>query len=265
MKKLFFLTLIGILVIFTSSCSVKTNSGSTGNISVENISMKDSTKSYICSIELDYPTKGNKILIHRIQEWISESFDGTFAGNFSDKDAFIKYYFNKNVEDLKELSKDYGTLSDMTLETRISIKKIYETPKYVTYELYMSSYSGGAHGTYETHGASFRKSDGRLFNWDILNNSINSEDNKDVANINDLISDALKQEFKIRTSEEFEEILFNNYLELPDNPPYFTKDGVVVAYSLYEIVAYAYGQPIVTIPYSKIKPLLTTSAKEVLE
>jgi hypothetical protein len=51
-----------------------------------------------------------------------------------------------------------------------------------------------------------------------------------------------------------------NRIPLPSNPPYFTKDGLCFTYQQYEIACYAVGLVSFTVPYAKIRPLLTEEA-----
>jgi hypothetical protein len=189
-----------------------------------------------CNFIVDYPIKGNEALLQSAREWISEQFGGTYKGSYLQGDSLLLYYGKAAMDTLNA----------------------YETNKFVTYEATSYSYLGGAHGGATLEGVTFRKSDGRKFGWEMFTRESR------FTILQGLIKDGLKQYFKVKTDEELKANFLNPdniyMIPLPQALPYFTKEGVKFVYAQYEIASYAAGMPSFTVPYDKIKPLLTAPA-----
>ena len=124
-----------------------------------------------------------------------------------------------------------------TFASETEIHFLYETDKFVTYEMKKYEDMGGAHGGTFISGMTFRKSDGRRVEWDLFTKSMQ-----------DVIKKGL-----------------NTYmLPLPATPPVFTKEGVLFTYQQYEIAAYAAGLPSFIVPYDEAKSLMNTTGKNLL-
>jgi len=82
------------------------------------------------------------------------------------------------------------------------------------------------------------------------------------------MTDGLKKYFEVGTDEELSEHLLidlkTGLLPPPETNPVFGKDGVTFTYQQYEIAAYAYGMPSVTVPYAAIRPYLSATAASLL-
>lgn len=243
----------------TTSCSNSRDN----QLTTDSIKFDKAEKSIDCHFVADYPVKGNQGLTLMVREWISEQMGGTYKGSYENGDSVVQYYGKAALDTLRAFAKEMsGDSPDMKLESTMSIRKSYETPKFVTYIASSYSYMGGAHGGATLEGATFRKSDGRKFGWDMFR--LDSRFTK----VQQLIKEGLKQYFKVKTDEELKSNLLNPdniyLLPLPQAAPYFTKEGITFVYGQYEIACYAAGMPTFTVPYSKAEGLLTQAAVSLL-
>ena len=78
----------------------------------------------------------------------------------------------------------------------------------------------------------------------------------------------LEFEEGVKNDENLKDLLIDvedvNKIPLPSSAPYFTKDGLCFIYQQYEIAPYASGMINFTIPYDKIRQLLTEDAQDLL-
>lgn len=215
-------------------------------------------KTDTCDFVVDYPTKGNPVLLQNLQEWISEQFGGTYRGSYDQGDSLLAYYGRIALDTMYHYSKDVD--KGMALINTMDIRKIYETDKFVTYEASSYSFLGGAHGGATLEGATFRKTDGRKFGYDMFLSEYR------YTKVQELIKAGLKQYFKVKTDNNLKDHFLDErdfyMIPLPQAIPYFTKDGIKFIYAQYEISCYADGMPTITVPYDKIKDCLTVPAFE---
>ena len=151
-----------------------------------------------------------------------------------------------------------------------------QTNKYVTYVENYDIYTGGAHGSHIVTGLTFRKSDGCLMGWKILDLNKKAEI---IALIKEELRDyfAFSEEDGPLTDEQLYEQLQlwdnpdtpENELEygvpLPYTPPYVSREGLAFVYQQYEIACYAAGLPSFIISFDKIRDFLSPEGRELLE
>lgn len=256
-------TIAAVCVVFamffltTTSCTNKQSE----ELTTDSVKFSKVEKSFKCNYVADYPTAGNPNLMLSIREWISEQMGGTYKGNFEKGDSVVNFYAQAQADTLKEFSK--LNVPGMVLEKNVSIRKVYETNKFVTYVATSYDYLGGAHGGATQIGATFRKSDGRKFGFDMFTTAGTQ------TKLQDILGDGLEEYFKVKSTEQLKSNLLNPdqayFLPLPQAAPYFTKDGITFVYAQYEIACYAAGMPTFTIPYNKIEDILTSSAAALLQ
>ena len=226
------------------------------------------------TLDLDLP-EGNSILAHRIREWVSEQI--SFNNQLS------KMYFDGNVDNAQAMADFYGKELLETIEKDITApifngyrsiditaSKYFENSKCVTWFFTVSEYMGGAHPSYVAYGATFRKSDGRMFGNDMV-----SPDWDDRQKLDSLIIDGLGEYFSDGVGEKVDrEAVIHEYtnedvneilVSLPKHGPWFNTTGVSFLYQQYEITAYALGMPEFVIPYDKMEGLLTPAAADLLK
>ena len=242
-----------------------------GKLTYKQVEQSKKDKSGEYKIVVDFPTSGNPILVNAIREYISESLgisyagelennmQGSYDGDLSNGQKMIDYYFDLKYKEFKkahDLMAENMTGDVPTFASETEIHFLYETDKFVTYEMKKYEDMGGAHGGTFISGMTFRKSDGRRVEWDLFTKSMQ-----------DVIKKGLKKYFEVNTDEELENSLSleNTYmLPLPATPPVFTKEGVLFTYQQYEIAAYAAGLPSFIVPYDEAKSLMNTTGKNLL-
>lgn len=243
------------------ACSNTGNNGNADNtVKTDSVKYEQNGKGIEISIKADFPEQNTSALYNSIAEYISEQLGGTYTGSLEHSDSIVDFYGQAQQDSMKKEQKDFGGPDDMAFSYSYEIKKDNETAEYVTFTTFSDTYLGGAHGSHYASGATFRKSDGRKFGFDMLRNT-------DSEAFHTLLKDGLKDYFKELTSgknmsdDQLKDLLMTeasvDWLPLPVTPPYLTKDGVTFVYQNYEIAPYAAGMPTFTVPYSKIKPFLT--------
>ena len=242
-----------------------------GKLTYKQVEQSKKDKSGEYKIVVDFPTSGNPILVNAIREYISESLgisyagemennmQGSYDGDLSNGQKMIDYYFDLKYKEFKNAHDEMAEHMQGDVPTYVSeteIHYLYETDKFVTYEMKKYEDMGGAHGGTFISGMTFRKSDGRRVEWDLFTKSMQ-----------DVIKKGLKKYFEVNTDEELENSLSleNTYLlPLPATPPVFTKEGVLFTYQQYEIAAYAAGLPSFIVPYNEAKSLMNTTGNNLL-
>ena len=242
-----------------------------GKLTYKQVEQSKKDKSGEYKIVVDFPTSGNPILVNAIREYISESLgisyagemennmQGSYSGDLGDGQKMIDYYFDLKYKEFKNAHDEMAEHMQgdtPTFASETEIHYLYETDKFVTYEMKKYEDMGGAHGGTFISGMTFRKSDGRRVDWELFTKSMQ-----------DVIKKGLKKYFEVHTDEEMEKFLSleNTYLlPLPATPPVFTKEGVLFTYQQYEIAAYAAGLPSFIVPYDEAKSLMNTTGKNLL-
>ena len=242
-----------------------------GKLTYKKVEQSKNDKSGEYKIVVDFPTGGNPILVNAIREYISESLgisyagemennmQGSYSGDLGDGQKMIDYYFDLKYKEFKNAHDEMAEHMQgdtPTFASETEIHYLYETDKFVTYEMKKYEDMGGAHGGTFISGMTFRKSDGRRVDWELFTKSMQ-----------DVIKKGLKKYFEVHTDEEMEKFLSleNTYLlPLPATPPVFTKEGVLFTYQQYEIAAYAAGLPSFIVPYDEAKSLMNTTGKNIL-
>jgi len=264
MIKRFFTATLVLTVFFMVDLSFASCVKNEKDLVTDSIGFEKKDKYVECGIVADVPTHGDEMFCNILKEFISEQLGGTYHNGYTDMDSLISYYGKMRLDELHGMAKEMEGIdfAGFPYTYNASIRKIYETDKVVTYQTVISQYLGGAHPFTYTSAATFRKSDGRRFGNEIFNEKFNEVSQE-------LIKDGLKKYFEVKTDEELRSSLLNttNYciLPMPQNPPYFTKDGIVLSYGQYEIAPYAAGMPSVVIPYDEAKTLLKVSVAEAIE
>ena len=210
-------------------------------------------------VTLDYPTQGPQLLVEEIRSMILEILNGenvsSYTGDISDGDAVADFYARQYAS---YYSSDVD-MKDYPAELAFKLKKLSETDKFVTYEVFLSEYSGGAmHGMYTTHGVTFKKSDGSMVT-NIIKNTSDPGFKKIV--IDDVLSKLSSSLEDITTY--FKEDFSEN--PLPQADLFITERGVELRYQPYEIASYGDGVIEVTLPWWEIKDYLTSEVKALAE
>lgn len=280
------LSAIGLMVLMLS-CGNKgqvSSSGSVDSLSVDSVatevdeevcidSIKTDTVSfskedgiYKFGLVADYPVAGPDSVVKKIREFINDFFGGAYEGSLADGNGMIARNGEMSFGNFLELCGDADLEEVNELFQYKSVNKGYETGKFVTFNVWVSQYTGGLHGIGFEEGHTFSKVNGQCFGYEMMRDL-------DTPAFKQLIKEGLKRFF---TSEDAKELISDNDLlqelvsysgsadeiPLPDNEPYMTEKGVTFIYQPYEISYYAAGKPEFTISYDIVRPYLTQQAIE---
>ncbi|MFT4094834.1 MAG: DUF4163 domain-containing protein [Niabella sp.] len=128
---------------------------------------------------------------------------------------------------------------------------IYNGNGYVVYSIYSYAYTGGAHGMYGTG----------MYCFDVENKkqlAFNDIVKADSLAISGLLEKSYRAKFNLPSSTPITDRLFVNAIPLNKNF-YFSPKGLGFIYTPYEIASYADGEINLWIPFSDLKPYLTTA------
>lgn len=197
------------------------------------------------------------VLANAVMEWINEwCLDGCCGDDLKDIRSMIAEY----VTYVCKQEADAGMGADAQYE--FQIRKVYENANVVTFLFTSYDYAfGAAHGDGYTRGATFRKSDGKRFGWNMFRLS---------ANLQPQLKKGLMAYFEVKTDKELEENLMvdnlysADYLPKPQTDPWVTEEGVVMLYQSYEAACYAAGHPTLVIARDELEPLLTATAYKLI-
>lgn len=198
------------------------------------------------------------VLARAVMEWVNEDcLDGEDDGDMTDVKAMVDGYVKRRTT-----GDDFKTQGGGTLD--FSVRKVFENDKLVTflYENYVYML-GAAHGMGSVKGATFRKTDGKIFGWNMFRHG---------ADLQPLLNQGLKKYFNVTTDEELDENLLvqddlysAHYLPHPGTAPWIDKDGVVLMYQSYEVAPYSGGKPTVVIDMKDAEKYLTTTMNKLLK
>jgi hypothetical protein len=240
------------------ACGSKTEKADAVGQSSTDIALYDLHENGVnCVISAEQP--GDTPWSLAVGEWLDERLGGCYDGNPRDMKALVEFYGQVSTDSLKSLLEDPNP--DVELEFEATMTKEYETESFVTYTL--SSYIGlgGAHPLSLEEGATFRKSDGRRLDWNIIRNDMRIE-------LDELIKSFLMDYVEVANEEDLEPYLPGTdiyAIPLPQSPPYLLENGVAFIYQQYEIMGYAMGMPADTIAYERMMPLLTRNVQKLIE
>lgn len=214
-------------------------------------------------VNLQLPT-ATGTLSTAICRYANTELGGKYTGSVLNGKAMADFYANRlyreNIGDAREMNADPEYSITFLFER--SVKKGDENAKYVTFISSQDDFQGGAHGMYAYNAATFRKSDGKKFGWDMLANKNNPQ-------FRQLFTTAVKQYMKkdlgMSDADIREFMDGKRNVDLPTTAPYFAKTGVTFVYQFYELGSYSMGMPEVTIPYAQIKAYLTPAAKALIQ
>ena len=261
MKKTIAFTLLIALAVATFARQKK-------NIQLQSIKKEMKSEHISSTITIDFPTGSNAFLTRNLREYVNEALGGTYSGNIADSTALLHFYTKMNFDSLQSIMQSPENAEAPTAEGMYScsITRLEETEKYVTMQMAWARYTGGAHEFHEFSAATFRKTDGRKFGYDMFRTIDNDFYNLLKEGLRSYFEDC--EQGKRITDEELKEMIFPenniNFLPRPVYPPYLTQKGVAFVYQPYEITPWAAGMPTFIIPYEKISHLLTATVKELI-
>ena len=212
------------------------------------------------SVKVDFPVSGPSALVNALKAALSERYKIPVA-QITDGKTFANKLANKNVADLKKKFVEDFEEDDMIPELYLNntVEKVYETDKIVTVMYGGNVFYGGAHDDYFGAGVTYRKSDGRAFGVDILEEGAWDQ-------IQDKVAAGLRKYFDVKNNKELADELMGDgiictnsdfFIFMPDNPPFVDNGELVFLYSTYEIASFAAGMPEVRIPLKDVMQYLS--------
>lgn len=233
---------------------------------------KDSTLK--CSVVVDYPSGDDslsvgvrryvvgelaRLFLPTMQE--EDEPAAVFKGSMADGKALVDFYGNMNNVYLKAQYAELKELGIAGLSYDLSIRKTYETDRYLTYETSCYVFLGGAHGSALCRPVNIVKATGK-----VLAATVDTLKQKALQpilrrGVKEYISKAENRKIK---DSDLQNMLFveHGIIPLPTTVPVLTPEGLRFVYQQYEIGPYALGMVEFTVPYTDVKSCLTHEAAE---
>ena len=216
-----------------------------------------------CDVFIDYPVSGPHDVVAALKAFVKSTLfeDGGESKGDDPSDLVRAYCTDRQVhlsKTLEQMGINHVTPDDAP-EEGIEIRKVCQTSRFVTFEVYRYSYiTHGAHGEYSDYGVTFRLRDGHRFGNDLI-------ERMDASLYAHLLA-GMREYFKVNSNEQVQEICTTDLRDkpLPTFPPYLVRDGVRYHYSIYDICPFEMGDPVVTIPYNVVLPYMTEAGKEMI-
>ena len=215
-----------------------------------------------CDVYLDYPIAGPQKVLESVREWMKNTmFDNGTSTLGDDPMELVRAYCRERQAALTKTLEQMGIGSvngDEAPEEGIEIRLVCSNARFVTFEVYRYSYiTHGAHGEYSDYGATFSMADGHR-----LGNVVSGMDSLLYVHVRE----GLKSYFGITSDAQLESICTADLslMPMPTFPPYLVRDGVRFHYSIYDLCPFDWGDPVLTIPYSVVRPYLSQEVLEVV-
>lgn len=163
-------------------------------------------------------------------------------------------YFNQYRADNASLGASSGGAGfTLNYEEGSTQRVLFNDQDWLVVELYISSYTGGAHGNYESKFLNIDRTQNRV--WSL------SDIVADSSALQSLLNEAAIYYFKIPQGAHMTDRLLVGEVPVTNNF-YLSATGLCFSYDPYEIAAYSDGQIKLFIPYSRLMPLLTPAFRE---
>lgn len=196
--------------------------------------------------EVDVPVTDNEELRDNIIQWISDFLSPNYDGDSQDVKEMVEFDKDEFLD--PNLGSPQSNLQNL-------INLVEDNDHYVTYICDSYLYTGGVHGSSLKEGASFLKTDGTRFTYELF---------KDPDALAGMIKDGIESQYFMETLDgtemTFEEAIVEEALDdfpMPMSEPWIENDSIFFIYMTYEISAYSLGMPQCGFPYQMLKDHLT--------
>ena len=282
-KKSHLITLLSLLLLpalMTAFASCKSDCIGTA-LTTDSIKIENNEDSLAtASLVFDYPTEGRPKMLDSVRAYINETLYHCFYPGENGKSKYAELYMG-DLESGKKVGKFYGkAFAEEMKQMRhadgmdktsapyshyLTLRKVEDTDFFTSYVLHNYWYTGGAHGSDFTEGATISKFDGHVLSYPIDTLRLMDIQPLLAQGIADYLNTAKQWDDNI-TAKNIRDYLFlsGDTIPLPAARPYLTAKGIMMVYQQYEIGPYAMGQPSFVIPYDKVMPFLTKDAKSVI-
>ena len=210
------------------------------------------------TVSIDFPQTNNEYLQNVIVSFIINAltYDYTWGnnprpkyhGDMTDGQAIADFFVSDKIKEISE-ERARDSIDSEPWDEEISIKRICETDKLVSYEVEFGGSHGGV-GDGTTYGATFSKID-----CNVIRIIANPKDSKLKSFLIKYIHSYLDSDSRDLLEEE--ELNKHPY---PKKEPFITDKGVRMIYQKYEIGAGALGVVDITIPFSDIADYMSEEA-----
>jgi len=207
---------------------------------------------------IDFPQTNNELLQESVVSFIVKALTDDFTwgensrpayyGDLTDGRAIAEFFVDDKVREITD-ERARDSIDSFAWEESISIKKVCETEKLISYHVIFEGCHGGVGGGI-LYGATFSKADGHIVH--VIDNP---SDSRLKSCLIRFVINSLDDDCKEMLSVD----------ELQDHPypkkdPFITEKGVHFIYQKYEIGAGALGEVDITIPFSDIADYMSEDA-----
>ena len=228
------------------------------SFSIRPVSCSRETDDINTSVSIDFPLTDNESLQETIVSYIINALTDDFTwgdnprpryhGDMTDGQAIADFFVNEKVKEISE-ERARDSIDSMPWDEEISIKRICETERLVSYEVYFGGSHGGVGGG-TNYGTTFRKVDGQIIR--VIEKPSDSR-----------LKSLLIRYINSNIDSDSKDVLFDDELRkhpFPAKEPFITDKGVRFIYQKYEIGAGALGIVDITIPFSDIADYMSEEA-----
>lgn len=153
------------------------------------------------------------------------------------------------VASAKADTSDYSPLATLNYEQEDRALILWNQGNLLSIGYFIYSYSGGAHGNYNTTVRSYDTRTGRMLRYqDIFQPNAEKPLEK-------LLGQYARPVLGLKPNQPLSDALFENTLPATHNV-FLTSGGVVFVYAPYEVASFAQGEIRVFVPFSALQPLL---------
>lgn len=216
------------------------------------------TDDIVTSISMDFPQTDNEVLQNNMVSFIINALTDDFTygenqrpsyhGDLTDGQAIAEFFVNDKVREITE-AREEDSIESMPWYEEISINRVCETDRLVSYEVDFGGSHGGV-GDGVNYGVTFSKYDGT-----IIRVIAHPSDSK--------LKSFLIKYIKTYLDSDNQEMIFDEEFykhPFPRKDPFITDKGIRFVYQKYEMAAGAAGVIDVTIPFSEIADYMSEEA-----
>lgn len=160
-----------------------------------------------------------------------------------------KSYFDAYKQDMAELDSEMLASPTANYSSDLNIWICYNDNGIVGINQFNSSYSGGAHGMYQS---SYTVIDARSRKMFKLDDVLKPADSIAMSNV---LAGKVRETYKLQPGTSLTEVLFEDKV-MPTGNFMLTHKGILFCYGPYEIAAYAMGEVKLFVPYTEIRAML---------
>ena len=272
MKK-YFLSIL--LLVF-----VTTNATAGDTLSICNMEFEKELLGGSSTVQVDFPLGEDNLMRRAVVDFIYESlhfFSGvevTFPPNTCDEQTFVSFLeqytlvlCRQTAAEQQEYAQSFGKDEEAyTVEwfSNLSIQKVADTDRYISYVFYWGEFCGGAHDNRGSSAITIRKSDGVRM-ADIFKDDV--EDDMQPLLWKSLIASEEPEDEKefVEEINQFLEANYNYRDFLPlSQSAYLAPDGIHLVYEPLEICFWYMGAPEVIIPYQAARSFITKDIMQLI-